>query len=129
VKYIKEYFMMFYINVITVFLSLLCVSCGGGGDSTSTASTPDIQIPVVMIQPTVFAGVFLDSAVEGLSYTTATNSGITNTFGEFSYQTNEDVTFSIGDIIFPAFAASSLLTPLAVIETDNINHPSVINVL
>jgi hypothetical protein len=76
-----------------------------------------------------FTGIFLDSAVEGLSYTTATNSGITNTFGEFSYQTNEDVTFSIGDIIFPAFAASSLLTPLAVIETDNINHPSVINVL
>jgi hypothetical protein len=129
VKYIKEYFMMFRINVITVFLSLLCVSCGGGGDSTSTASTPDIQIPVVMIQPTVFTGVFLDSAVEGLSYTTATNSGITNTFGEFSYQTNEDVTFSIGNIQLPAVSADSVLTPLDVMGTDNINHPSVVNVL
>jgi hypothetical protein len=118
---------MFRINLVTVFIAFCTISCGGGGGSTP--SVPEIPTPVVVEQPEVFTGVFLDSAVEGLSYTTTTNSGITNTLGEFSYQANEDVTFSIGDILLPAVAANSVLTPLDVMETDDINHPSVVNVL
>jgi hypothetical protein len=117
---------MFRLHFVTVLIAFFTVSCGGGGATPSAQETPT---PVVIEQPAVFTGVFLDSAVEGLSYKTATNSGITNMLGEFSYQANEDVTFSIGDIVLPAVAAKSLLTPLDVMETDNINHPSVVNVL
>jgi hypothetical protein len=117
---------MFRLNFVTVFIAFCTVSCGGGG---STPSSQEAPTPVVIEQPAVFTGVFLDSAVEGLSYTTATNNGITNTLGEFNYQANEDVTFSIGGIVLPAVAAKSVLTPLDVMETENINHPSVVNVL
>jgi len=117
---------MFRINLVTVFIAFCTISCGGGG---STPSSQEIPEPVVIAQPAVFTGVFLDSAVEGLSYTTTTNSGVTNVLGEFSYQANEEVTFSIGDILLPAVAAKNVLTPLDVMETDNINHPSVVNIL
>ena len=119
---------MFRINLVTVFIAFCTISCGGGN---SDSSSPESVAPVVVVvaQPTVFTGIFLDSAVEGLSFTTTTNSGITNTLGEFSYQANENITFSIGDISLPAVAANSVLTPLDVMETDDINHPSVVNVL
>jgi hypothetical protein len=117
---------MFRINLVTVFIAFFTISCGGG---SSTPSVPEIPTTVVVVEPAVFTGVFLDSAVEGMSYATTTSSGVTNSLGEFSYQTNEEVTFSIGDIVMPAVAANSILTPLDVMDTDNINHPSVVNVL
>jgi hypothetical protein len=119
--------MMFRINLVAVFIAFCTVSCGGGGSSTSSAQ--DIPIPVVETQPMVFTGIFLDSAVEGLSYETATNNGITNVTGEFTYQANENVIFSIGDITLPTVVAKSVLTPLDVMKTDNVNHPSVVNLL
>jgi hypothetical protein len=119
--------MMFRINLVAVFITFFIVSCGGGGSSTSNSQ--ENSTPVILVQPTIFTGVFIDSAVEGLSYTTATNTGITNTLGEFSYQVNENVIFSIGDVLLPTVAAKAVLTPLDVIGTDNINHPSVVNVL
>jgi len=118
---------MFRINLAAVCIAFCTVSCGGGGGSSS--NTQDTQIPVVDTQPAVFTGIFLDSAVEGLSYETATNNGITNTIGEFTYQADEDVIFSIGDITLPPVTAKSVLTPLDVMKTDNVNHPSVVNVL
>jgi hypothetical protein len=116
---------MFRINFVAIFIAFFAVSCGGG----STSSEPESMTPVVVVQPAVFTGMFVDSAVEGISYTTPTHSGITNTLGEFSYQANENITFSIGDIILPAVTAKSVLTPLDVLDTDNINHPSVVNIL
>jgi hypothetical protein len=116
--------MMFRINLVAVFIAFCTVSCGGGGGSSSSTQTP-----IVETQPTVFTGMFLDSAVEGLSYETLTNSGLTNAKGEFTYQANENVIFSIGDIAMPTVIANSVLTPLDVMNTDNVNHPSVVNVL
>jgi len=124
---INQVLMMFRTSLTALFISLLTVSCGGGGSATS--SSPETPTTVIETQPTVFTGVFLDSAVEGLSYKTETNSGITNVLGEFSYQSDENVTFSIGDIQLPIVAVNSVLTPLELVQTDNINHPSVVNIL
>jgi len=118
---------MFRINLAAVCIAFCTVSCGGGGGSSSSAQ--ETKVPVVEMQPTVFTGMFLDSAVEGLSYETATHNGVTNAVGEFTYQADENVIFSIGDIIMPTVAANSVLTPLDVMKTDNVNHPSVVNVL
>ncbi|MBF0160890.1 MAG: putative Ig domain-containing protein, partial [Magnetococcales bacterium] len=43
-------------------------------------------------------GVFLDSAVAGVHYRTATQEGITGQGGVFTFKAGETVTFSIGDI-------------------------------
>lgn len=116
---------MFRLNLVAILLAFCTVSCGGG----SSSSASDIPIPMVEPETMVFTGVFLDSAVEGISYETSTNSGITNVLGEYTYQSNENITFSIGDITLPIVVAKSVLTPLDVMATDNINHPSVVNVL
>lgn len=65
-------------------------------------------------------GRFVDSAVEGLAYATATGQGLTNDAGEFTYMPGESITFSIGDIQLPAIRATALITPLDVFSTDNI---------
>ncbi|MBF0097308.1 MAG: putative Ig domain-containing protein [Magnetococcales bacterium] len=57
------------------------------------------QLPPV-VKPTLSTshGVFLDSAVEGIQYRTASMSGITDKNGGFSFKEGETVTFYIGDI-------------------------------
>jgi len=50
---------------------------------------------------TVLTGVFVDSAVEGASYTTASRSGMTNSAGEFAYIDGEldPTTLPITDVL------------------------------
>ncbi|MBF0185910.1 MAG: putative Ig domain-containing protein, partial [Magnetococcales bacterium] len=57
------------------------------------------QLPPV-VKPTLSTshGVFLDSAVAGIEYRTASLSGITDKNGGFSFKEGETVTFYIGDI-------------------------------
>jgi len=56
-------------------------------------------------------GVFLDSAeVEGLSYTTATMSGKTNSLGEFTFNAGERITFSVGGLALPEVQAADFVT-------------------
>ncbi|GLX78757.1 hypothetical protein tinsulaeT_20970 [Thalassotalea insulae] len=111
--------------LITSLFSLLIISCGGGGGGGSS-STPT---PLTNTTPTTFTGMFLDSAVQGLNYATASGNGMTNAEGEFSYQANETVTFSIGDISFSAVLVKNVMTPLDIVGTSDINHPEVVNIL
>ena len=89
------------INVLSLSVAgtLLLVGCGGG------SSTP-------VSEGMVLTGVFVDSAVEGATYATLTQSGTTNAEGEFSYLAGEQVTFSIGNAQLPAVAAASQITPV-----------------
>jgi len=115
-------------KLITLILAAMLSACGG---SESVQDNVVIEDNVATPQPeaTVYTGVFVDSAVQNLHYTTATQDGTTNVDGEFNYQLNELVTFSIGDIEFPAVAASALLTPLTLFNTDDINQVAVVNML
>jgi len=97
------------------------VGCGGSGALDAFDNTSDTL--------NVETGIFVDSAVSGLNYTTDTQSGITNTEGEFNYVEDETVTFSIGDIIFPEVVALPTLSPLDVFATEDINDTSVVNML
>jgi len=67
--------------IVSSFLFVLA-SCGGGGDSSSSALT----------------GTFVDSPVINIGYRTATQNGNTNSRGEFRYLAGERVTFFIGDL-------------------------------
>lgn len=95
--------LMFSISLAIPLLFL--AACGGGGGGS----------PVV---PTPLKGVFLDSAVIGVQYATknstgvTTHSGVTNTKGEFQYETGDTVTFSIGALVFPTVTATGILTPM-----------------
>ncbi len=107
----------------------LLVACGGGSDSSSSNDTLDNTPEPVIPAPQLFTGQFIDAAVEGLNYRTATQSGITNAEGAFSFAANEKVTFSIGGITFPEVDAQAIITPLELFETTDINHQAVVNML
>jgi len=72
-------------------------------------------------------GRFVDSAVAGLQYQTATQSGVTDANGTFTYAEGESVTFSIGDIELPAVVGADVVTPLTVFSTDDLLDLRVMN--
>lgn len=94
-RWIKQSF------ISTAIITSLGLTACGGGDSTP---------PPVNTLPNT--GTFLDSAVEGLEYSTDTLSGTTNANGEFEYNDGEIVRFSLhGQKIIEA-KGYSILTPL-----------------
>lgn len=113
-------------NLLPLVIFLFISACGGGSDSNESAVQPT---PVPTPTPTVLTGMFFDSAVEGLNYQTPTQSGRTSVDGEFSYIANEMVTFSIGDLEFPATLASESITPLNIYNTESLSDQSVINMI
>ena len=88
-------------------------SCGGGGGSSSNPTS---------------TGVFVDSPVINIGYRTETQNGVTNSRGEFKYFPGETVTFFIGDLEFPSVLADERVTPLDMADTDDVFHPTVVNI-
>lgn len=62
--------------------------------------------------PTVLTGVLVNSPIEGVTFQTATQSGITNALGQFQYVAGEMVTFSIGGIILGTVQGAPIITPV-----------------
>ena len=82
--------------VFLLSASLLLTACGGGvGQSPApTSSSPRPDRPLV--------GHFTDSPVEGLTYMTESQSGITDASGAFKYKEGETIQFSIGNLLLGA---------------------------
>lgn len=81
---------------ILLLLSGALLGCGGGSDGGAS----DVQ-----------TGIFIDSAVTGLHFETPTQSGLTNSAGEFSYKEGETVTFSIGGITLGTATGADQVSP------------------
>ena len=104
---------------LTAGLLLTLTACGGGGDSATATATE-----------TVSTGVFIDSAVEGLQYETATRSGTTNSLGEYDYLAGETVTFSVGGIVLGSTIAGPVVTPLSLVsDATSATNPVVTNIV
>lgn len=104
-------------------LAALLSACGGGSTSGETAAAPTPSSPFVS------TGIFVDSPVSGIGYSTATQSGKTNAKGEFSYVAGENITFSIGSLQLPAVLANATITPLDIAKTTDVNNQVVSNIL
>jgi len=117
-----------------IALCALAISGCGGGSSTANDSNADENLDIANDastgenQAAVQTGVFLDSAVSGISYTTQTQSGITTNNGEFNYVSGESVTFSIGDLQFPTVLAAPIVTPKDMSITGLANDNTMTNV-
>lgn len=83
----------------TGLVTLTLGACGGGGSSSSDGSV------------SVNTGVFLDSAVKGLTYKTATQSGTTDANGGFKYKDGETVEFYLGTMKLGSAVGASTLYP------------------
>ncbi len=99
-------------------LSLVACGGGGGGGVASVANAVG----------EARRGVFLDSAVQGLTYITPTRSGVTAADGGFDYRQGESVVFKFGAIEFPPALAFATITPVDMSETKSLNDPVVANV-
>ena len=101
-----------------VVLTLLLSACGGGGSGDPGEEESEV----------VLKGRFIDSAVANIKYRTASEVGYTNSLGEFTYREGESIVFSIGGLDLPSAKANSLVTPLDLVNTNDAQHPAVINI-
>lgn len=77
---------------------------------------PGILIPFLLTACGGGGGGHTDSVVMGMTFTTATQSGTTDSDGRFTYKAGETITFSIGDIVIgETVAAKSDMTPVDLI--------------
>ena len=98
--------------IINIIICVFLVSCGGGGGS----SKPVNAIATAPSDP-ILTGYFTDNGVEGLSYTTETQSGVTDAAGEFKYKEGEKILFSIGIFeIGETVTATAKMTPVNLIS-------------
>ena len=96
--------------LLVLFCSVLLSGCGiepNSNDETNNTSSRNENSD----SANLLTGVFTDGPVAGLSYQTATQSGVTNAAGEFSYQAGERVTFSIGGIELGTALGAETLSP------------------
>ena len=119
--------------VIISFCFLSACGGGGGGDAspsssgTGSGTTPGTGAGGATA--IVVVGVFLDSAVSNIRYKTTTQSGTTNSLGQFNYVAGETVTFSVGAVNLPPTPAAATITPLSLANTTDMGNNTVLNLL
>ncbi|MET0356138.1 MAG: hypothetical protein ABW044_05130 [Cellvibrio sp.] len=118
--------------VSSVANSSVVASVASSASSESSSSAPNSSSNSSSISSSsvgpISIGKFVDSAVGGIGYKTATQTGVTNSAGEYEYVEGETVTFFIGDLELPPVLARGVITPLNIAETDDANNPVVVNI-
>ena len=84
-----------------------CTVANGSG-TINAANVTDVQ---VACPDTVRIGYFMDGPVEGVEYSTATQSGFTDSEGTFQYISGEIVSFYVGDILVGQANGAPEITP------------------
>lgn len=110
------------IKVVSFSLPLIWLAGCDNNSSTNPDFEPSNDVETA-------TGVFLDSPIANIGYRTDTQEGVTNSEGEYSYIEGESVTFFIGDLLFPAVAASGVVTPLDIADSEDPNEPAVVNMV
>jgi hypothetical protein len=93
-------------SVMTAGVLCLLTACGGGGGGSGNNSTPTPQ-PVQTAE-----GRFIDAVVEGLSFTSGDQTGITDSEGTFTYEVGSTVTFSVGAVEIGTVAGGDIISPV-----------------
>ena len=84
-----------------ILISFFFVSgCGSSGSNSSSSSSTNSVM-----------GIFLDAAVSGLSYSSASHNGKTDSSGQYSCASGETVTFQIGALPIGETTCDSITTP------------------
>jgi hypothetical protein len=103
---------------LTALVVINLAACGGGGGDGGAAN----------VTPTVATGVFKDSNVEGLSFNSGAQSGVTGSAGRFTYEVGNTVTFAIGAVTIGAGTGDSTMTPLNLVPGGSTNDTEVQNI-
>ena len=93
-----------FVTLVTATTLALSGGCGGG------SSTPQSLTPAPPPPPDFLQGTLLDSPVAGVSFSTATQSGTTDSNGRFRYRAGEVVTFNLGTLTLGTAPGASEVT-------------------
>ena len=107
-------------------IAALLAGCGGGGGGSSepTGDSGDGGDGGI-----VSTGVFIDSAVQGLWFATASQEGTTDAEGTFQFSPGETVQFFVGDILLGQAVGADTVTPIDLVPgAANELHPTVTNI-
>ena len=75
------------------------------------------------------SGVFKDSNVSGMSYTSGSQTGTTGTDGSFTYEVGQTVTFSIGGVTIGSTIGQSVVTPVDLVPGGSSSTTQVQNIV
>ncbi|MBF0289813.1 MAG: hypothetical protein HQM14_18520 [SAR324 cluster bacterium] len=89
----------------------------------------DDESSIIVGDDDLLTGIFVDAAVDGITYTGSGASGITDSNGTFKYKSGTSVTFSIGGITLGTATGQSLITPLEAVGTNDAGNQQVVNML
>jgi hypothetical protein len=110
--------------VSSVIAAAILTGCGGGGGSGGGVAGGGGTAAGVS------TATFIDAAVSGLEFESATQSGITDPNGNFTYKEGESVTFHIGNMyIGSATPKNGKVTLLDIVNTTNTSDPKVVRIL
>jgi hypothetical protein len=114
----------------SVLMFIVLSGCGGGGGGTTPASPPESD--------TTKTAYFIDSAVQGVSYTCGDISGITNSDGKFTYDSTKcssGVVFKLGGLSLGSIAPNSInaddkltIQDLVGVERTNLTDATVLKI-
>ena len=98
---------LFRYGLLYLFSVVFLAACGGGGSTPAATVSPPPPPPVTN------TGIFLDSAVEGLTYQSGSNPpGTTDANGTFIYTPGETLTFSVGGVVLGTLPdGATVITP------------------
>lgn len=94
-----------------VCLAMLALGCSKNDDGPVVEPVQKPTEPE-KVEAEVLTGVFKDAEVQGLGFETASQNGVTNAKGEFSYLADEDVTFKVGGLTLGTVKGQELVTPI-----------------
>lgn len=95
------------LNLLAIGSLCLLVACGGGGSSNNGGNTSNPPTT-----PQTAEGRFIDTVVEGLSFTSGDQTGTTDSEGTLTYEVGQNVTFSVGAVDIGSVAGSDIITPV-----------------
>lgn len=99
----------------TVLMSVCLSGCSGSGSSSDDGDS-------------LQTGTFIDSPVEGLSFSTGSTEGRTDAEGTFSYRQGENVDFSIGQLQLGSANGAAVISPKDLVpDAQDSSDPEAIN--
>lgn len=103
----------------TVLVTLLVFlgACGGGGGASNGGNAQTAT------------GVFKDANVEGLSFRSGGQSGVTGPGGAFTYEVGQPVSFSVGGAVIGSATGQAVITPLDLVTGSTTNTARVQNIV
>ncbi len=114
---------------MVIIAAMMLFGCGDDGADGKDGT--DGQGGVCIESPRLKSGLFLDSAVQGLSYVSGNLSGLTGQDGLYNYEEGRTITFRIGDIAIGSdVPVKARMTPLDMVPgAQTYKNTTVTNIL